>query len=69
MFQFKLEIVKMCCNFWKLTGNHQIQNGPLLLEHCKTLTVNFIFTFNFVFDIIKVTTKKFDMVRYYNIQY
>lgn len=67
MFQFKLEIVKMCSNFWKLFGNHQMHNGPLLLDHCKILTENFIFTFNYVFDIIKVTTKKNDMVRYYNI--
>lgn len=59
----------MCSNFWKLIGAHQTHNGPLLLDHDKILTENFIFTFNYMFDIIKVTTKKFDMVRYYIIQY
>lgn len=66
IFQFKLEIVKMNSKLWKLVGTHQAQNGPLLLDYDQMLTKNFIFTFNYVFDMIEVTTKKFDMVKCIN---
>lgn len=53
----------MCSSFWKLFGN-ALQNRPgVSFDFDSTLANNFIFTFNYLFETIKVTTKKLEMVR------
>lgn len=39
------------------------QNMPSL-DFDEMMTQNFIFTFNYIFSAINVTTKKYDMVRF-----
>lgn len=54
----------MCCSFWQLVTSITTQNGSdNIYNFDLILTQNFVFTFNYIFDTIKVTTKKTDMVR------
>lgn len=49
----------MCLGFWKLLEKSH--------TYVTIMNQNFIFTFDYLFDTIKVTTKKIDMVRHYEI--
>uniref|UniRef100_A0A2H8TZZ4 Condensin-2 complex subunit G2 n=1 Tax=Melanaphis sacchari TaxID=742174 RepID=A0A2H8TZZ4_9HEMI len=60
-YKFKLDIAKMCCSFWQLITSSPTQNGSDNINLDLILTQNFVFTFNYIFDTIKVTTKKMDM--------
>ncbi|KAL4131307.1 hypothetical protein QTP88_008640 [Uroleucon formosanum] len=61
-YKFKLDIIKMCCSFWQLVTSITTQNGSdNIYNFDLILTQNFVFTFNYIFDTIKVTTKKTDM--------
>jgi len=54
----------MCCSFLQLLTSSTTQNGSdNVYNFDLVLTQNFVFTLNFIFDTIKVTTKKMDMVR------
>lgn len=59
----------MCCSYWQLQTSSPAQNGSENVYNFDTiLTKNFVFTFNYLFDTIKVTTKKMDMVRLWYLQ-
>jgi len=54
----------MCCGFWQLVTSSTTQKGSdNTYNFDLILTQNFVFTLNYLFDTIKVTTKKTDMVR------
>jgi len=54
----------MCCSFWQLVTSSPAQRGSdNIFNFDLILTQNFVFTLNYMFDTIKVTTKKTDMVR------
>lgn len=54
----------MCCSFWQLVTSSTTQKGSdNTFNFDLILTQNFVFTMNYIFDTIKVTTKKMDMVR------
>lgn len=61
-FQFKFEIAKMCVSFWKLLAASTENKPGLIASFDMIMTQNFIFTFAYLFDTIKTTTKKLDMV-------
>lgn len=61
-YKFKLDIIKMCCGFWQLVTSSTTQKGSdNTYNFDLILTQNFVFTLNYLFDTIKVTTKKTDM--------
>lgn len=54
----------MCCSFWQFVTSSPTQIGSdNSINLDSILTQNFVFTLNYIFDTIKVTTKKMDMVR------
>lgn len=53
----------MCFNFWQRVSTSQNESSNSL-DFDSIMTENFHFSLNYVFDTIKVTTKKLDMVKY-----
>lgn len=65
IFQFKIEIVKMCLGFWQLlTSNEQNQRKLETFHLNAILEENLIFTITYLFDNIKVAKKKLNAVRF-----
>ncbi|XP_050543998.1 condensin-2 complex subunit G2-like [Daktulosphaira vitifoliae] len=63
--KFKIEIVKMCLNFWKLSTSY-MQNGTEIpscdsLDFENVMTKYFVLTFKYLFDAIMATNTKTDM--------
>ncbi|XP_050529448.1 uncharacterized protein LOC126899015 isoform X2 [Daktulosphaira vitifoliae] len=64
--KFKMEIIKMCLSFWKLNtaaaqDNTKIPQTDDFLNFNGVVAKNIEPTFNYLFETIKVTTKKCDM--------